>query len=99
MLHEEWYGEYEVEEHVHNQKYGPGPFRRLCAFCRGTGVHPSTMNSLDYDRCPVCKGTGILDFNGHQREYNPCGRCGGSGQEPAIMLPKPCPTCGGRGLI
>jgi DnaJ-class molecular chaperone len=99
MLHEEYYEEYEVEEPVQNQKYGPGPFRRQCAFCRGTGVHPASMMSLNHERCPVCQGSGLLDFNGHEREYNLCGRCAGSGQEPGVTPPKPCPTCAGKGLI
>jgi DnaJ-class molecular chaperone len=99
MLHEEYYEEYEVEEPVQNQKYGPGPFRRQCAFCRGTGVHPAAMMSLNHERCPVCQGSGLLDFNGHEREYNLCGRCAGSGQEPEVTPPVPCPTCAGKGLI
>jgi DnaJ-class molecular chaperone len=99
LLHEEWYEEFEEEEQVQPRHYGPGPFRRQCAFCRGTGVHPGSMMSINHDRCPLCEGTGLLDFKGHERDYNPCGRCDGSGIDPDVSPVKPCPTCGGRGLI
>jgi DnaJ-class molecular chaperone len=98
-LHEEWDEEFEGKEHSNLDHFGPGPFRRECAFCKGTGVHPGTMLSLTHDHCPTCRGTGLLEFKGNRKDFNPCGRCGGTGREGDLPSVKQCRTCQGRGLI
>jgi DnaJ-class molecular chaperone len=70
-----------------------------CIFCAGTGVHPGTMKSLSHRPCPTCQGKGILELKSSRSLYHHCPRCEGSGREPASMIPDPCSTCGGYGII
>jgi DnaJ-class molecular chaperone len=69
-----------------------------CPFCTGTGVHPGTMNQLDYSRCPVCEGTGLMKFKGDLTQCTPCVHCGASGREPDSSPLEPCSVCGGHGV-
>jgi len=70
-----------------------------CAFCRGTGVHPSTMKDINFRLCPVCHGKGQLDIHLDRDNCKSCLRCGSSGKEPDVTPVKPCHVCGGRGVI
>jgi DnaJ-class molecular chaperone len=69
-----------------------------CPFCKGTGVHPATMNQLDYSRCPVCEGTGLMKFPGDLANCTPCVHCGSSGREPDSNPLEPCSVCRGFGV-
>jgi DnaJ-class molecular chaperone len=98
-MHDELDQEYEEEltqgsDHQHHRRSSLD-----CAFCRGTGVHPSTMHLLNHSHCPVCEGTGIMKFKGDLNHCQPCLRCGSSGREPDSNPPKPCSSCGGYGVI
>jgi DnaJ-class molecular chaperone len=74
-------------------------FHLDCAFCRGTGVHPSTMKDINHQLCPVCHGRGELEVHLDQDNCKPCLRCGSSGEEPDAAPLKPCCACGGRGIV
>ncbi len=70
-----------------------------CVFCRGTGIHPSTMKSINHQLCPVCKGKGLLDVHLDRDKCKPCLQYGSSGREPGVDPLKPCSSCGGRGVV
>lgn len=94
-MHDELDQEYEEKStgvHFHEH------FPLDCAFCRGTGVHPSTMRSINHELCPVCKGTGQQEVRLDRDNCKPCLRCGSSGREPDTNPYQPCTVCGGRGV-
>jgi DnaJ-class molecular chaperone len=70
-----------------------------CAFCRGTGVNPSTMNLINHQQCPVCKGKGISDIRLDRDNCKPCLHCVSSGRESDSLPLKPCIVCGGKGVL
>ena len=69
-----------------------------CPFCRGTGVHPATMDQINYSRCPVCGGTGVMKFANDLQHCLPCIRCASSGREPDSNPLVPCSACAGHGV-
>ena len=91
-LEEEYLQQFD-EKRPHNH-----PVSLDCPFCKGTGVHPSTMNQLDHQRCPVCEGTGLMKFTGDLAHCKPCVHCGSSGREPDSSPFEPCSVCGGHGV-
>lgn len=97
-MHEEEIPEYINEDELPMDDFNY--FRRACAFCRGTGVHPATMKLLSHQRCPVCEGKGVLEYNSNRRNYNNhCHRCDATGREPQTTDIIPCKECKGYGRM
>ncbi len=63
-----------------------------CRHCQGTGLEPGTQRQT----CPTCGGRGqVSQSRGLLRIFNTCSRCQGTG----AIIPHPCQTCQGAGLI
>lgn len=72
------------------------PRTESCDTCNGTGAKPGTKA----ETCPHCKGSGQISFVqntilGRINSVRTCDRCQGSGK----VIPSPCQTCGGKGLV
>lgn len=72
------------------------PRTESCDTCKGSGAKPGTKA----ETCSVCKGTGQTSFVqntilGRISSVRTCERCQGSGK----VIPSPCTTCGGKGLV
>ncbi|MBT9140870.1 MAG: Chaperone protein DnaJ [Dehalococcoidia bacterium] len=67
------------------------PFAR-CAFCNGSGVHPSRRYT-----CIACNGKGVIPTP-QIGEREVCPECGGTGQSRSHWN-VPCLKCKGRGFI
>jgi DnaJ-class molecular chaperone len=75
-----------------------GPFKKDCAFCNGTGVHPGTMKSMDFERCPACEGQGLVEIKADRQDFGTCTQCNGSGVDPKAKPLDYCRVCGGLGI-
>ena len=66
--------------------------KSVCPVCRGSRCAPGTQSTI----CPYCEGTGSLRT---QRGFfiveTTCERCKGEGE----YIPRPCPRCGGAGVL
>lgn len=61
----------------------------VCAFCRGTGVHPNSRLT-----CSACRGKGSVAHRGEKME---CFNCNGTGYKVDGNLP--CSVCSGKGVV
>ncbi|MBN1190160.1 MAG: hypothetical protein JXA46_10440 [Dehalococcoidales bacterium] len=75
-----------------------GPFKKECAFCNGTGVHPAMMDSMDFEPCPACDGSGVVEIQADRKDFCTCTHCDGSGRDPSSEKLDYCRVCGGLGI-
>jgi molecular chaperone DnaJ len=88
----------ETELHLSFEDAARGPtstvrFRAdtTCATCAGSGAAPGSTP----ETCPECHGSGTIAVDQGPFSFSQvCPNCGGPGQ----VIPKPCPTCNGRGV-
>jgi DnaJ-class molecular chaperone len=62
---------------------------RMCRYCKGSGVHPSSRNT-----CDVCNGKGLITM---PEKSMPCTACHGDAEDHATSMP--CTQCHGWGVI
>ena len=66
--------------------------KSICPVCRGSRCAPGTQPMI----CPYCEGTGSLrGQRGFFIVETACERCKGEGE----YIPRPCPRCGGAGVL
>jgi len=66
--------------------------KSVCPVCRGSRCAPGTQTTV----CPYCEGTGSLrGQRGFFIVETTCERCKGEGE----YIPRPCPRCGGAGVL
>jgi molecular chaperone DnaJ len=66
--------------------------KSFCPVCRGSRCAPGTQSTV----CPYCEGAGSLrGQRGFFIVETACDRCKGEGE----YIPRPCPRCGGAGVL